>query len=255
VALCPGTVWHHRAWPAEHRFETRVSYVWLDPDRPDALTAAHPLWSHRRPAPARFRAIDYGANRHVQLGEQVRRRLEPVLGRRPDGPLRMLTQVRRWGWLFNPITLFVVWNADDLDTPVGAVIEVTNTPWKERHQYAVALARDPAGADRFTAEMPKVLHVSPFLDEQWDYVVRLSSGDPGSIALEIDVMARDSDEVIVSTMLRVDRTPVTAGSLTRALVTAFPTHRVSAGIHLQAARLWRKRVPFVAHPSKRPAVR
>ena len=112
------------------------------------------------------------------LGDQVRDQLSLVTGHRPDGQVRMLTQVRRWGWLFNPITLYVAWNAGT-DLPVGAVLEVTNTPWKERHRYAVELVapahRVDGDATRLGGRVRKAMHVSPFLDERYDYVIGLST--------------------------------------------------------------------------------
>ncbi len=250
VALCPGRVWHERTRPAVHRFEYPVSYVWLDPDHPERLTDQHPWWSDRRPALARFRASDYGTvNVRAGLADQARDDLTAVLGGRPDGPVRMLTQVRRWGWLFNPITVYVAWRADRLDTPVGAVLEVTNTPWKERRRYPLALVPTPGDPATLSATAPKTLHVSPFLDESWRYAVRLTVRDPDHLDLAIDVVG-DDHEPIVRTQLAVERHHVDRRALGRSLLTAFPTHRVSAGIHIQAARLWAKRVPFVDHPSK-----
>ena len=162
AAICEGTVLHRRLTPVRHEFSYPVSYVWLDPDAPDNLCRHHPLWSATRPAPARFRRSDYGDGSVRSLATQVRADLADTLGYGPDGPVRMLTQVRRWGWLFNPITVFLAWDSE-ADDPVGAVLEVTNTPWKERHRYPVELR--PNGPGSVTARTPKALHVSPFLDE------------------------------------------------------------------------------------------
>lgn len=163
----------------------------------------------------------------------------------------MLTQVRRWGWLFNPITVYVAWDSDP-EVPVGAVLEVTNTPWKERHRYPVALT-PPNGAGWSTATTDKSLHVSPFLDEAFRYDLRLR-GSEETIEFELDVVPLDGDEPTIVTAMSVDRRPASRGSLGAHLRSnPFPTHRVSLGIHTQAVRLWRKRVPFVAHPSKREA--
>ena len=256
-AVCAGQVYHRRVLPTVHEFRYSVSYVWLDPDAPTDLCSHHPLWSATRPAPARFRSLDYGDGSAVLLGDQVREELRPVLGRRPEGQVRMLTQVRRWGWLFNPITLYVAWDVD-AETPVGAVLEVTNTPWKERHRYVVELV----AADRvdghtvlFTARVRKVLHVSPFLDEEFDYIIGLSAdGENDSMDLAIDVVRADTDQAVLTTRLQLERLAASRRSLGAALRrNVAPTHRVSTGIHAQAARLWAKRVPFVAHPRKRKA--
>jgi DUF1365 family protein len=251
-AICRGHVFHLREFPRRHEFRNRVSYVWLDPDVPDDLCGKHPLWSSRRRAPARFRRCDYGDGSGASLASGVRDELASVLGNRPDGEVRMLTQVRRWGWMFNPITLYVVWD-DDPHAPVGVVLEVTNTPWKERMRYPVGLIRTE-GEDRpglFAARVGKVLHVSPFLDEQHDYVIALHDDDR-TIDLSIDVVPHDAEEPIVKTRLCLDRQPATRAALQRALFTELaPTHRVSLGIRTQALLLWFRRIPVVAHPAKR----
>ena len=162
----------------------------------------------------------------------------------------MLTQLRRWGWLFNPITVYVAWDADP-ERPVGAVLEVTNTPWKERHRYPVALTL-PGEAGWMSAGTDKHLHVSPFLHEDFRYDIRLRGSDD-RLDLELDVVPHDGIEPTLVTAMSVDRRPATYESLGAHLRTnPFPTHRVSLGIHAQAVRLWRKRVPFVPHPAKRP---
>ena len=250
-AVCSGSVLHRRRRPAVHEFTAPLSQVWIDPDDPDALCDLHPLWSATRPAPARFRRSDYGATASGSLADGVRAALSPVLGGVPAGEVRMLTQVRRWGWLFNPSTVYVAWDSDP-DIPAGAVLEVTNTPWKERHRYPVALTA-PNAAGWMTATTDKELHVSPFLDEAFRYDVRLRGSD-GQIELELDVVPHDGDQPILETAMAVDRRPATRASLRSHLGTnPLPTHRLSLGIHTQALRLWRKRVPFVPHPSKRTA--
>lgn len=248
-SICHGTVFHRRLHPTAHEFTTPVSSVWFDPDEPASVAAHHPLWSSTRLAPARFRAGDYGDGSGIGLGDQVRDDLAEVLGGRPGGPIRMLTQWRRWGWLFNPITVYVAWAGDDDDVPSGVVLEVTNTPWKERHRYASALHRAPDGT--WAAAFDKVLHVSPFLDEDHRYEIVLSGDGHRSVGLSIDVIDGAGTAVLV-TAVRLRLEPATHASLGAALRRdGLPTHRVSAGIHAQAARLWRKGVPFVAHPRRR----
>lgn len=254
-AVCIGHVFHRRLEPIVHEFGDPVSYVWLDPDAPEELCRHHPLWSARHPAPAHFRSRDYGDGSTQSLAAQVREQLERAIGRRPDGPIRMLSQVRRWGWLFNPITLYVAWDAEGR-SPVGAVLEVTNTPWKQRHRYAIELVlAGSADCDqpRFTARVSKVLHVSPFLDEEFDYVIALwGSDDNATLGFAVDVVSPGTDHVVVTTGLNLDRRPANRRSLGEALTRNIaPTHRVSAAIHAQAARLWMKRVPFVPHPRMR----
>ena len=237
-------VWHRRNAPAAHEFSYDINQIWLDPDRPHDLCDHHRLWSSARPSPIRFKRSDYFDDGTEPIGPQVRAMLAAVLGRVPVGPVRMLTQPRTWGWLFNPITVYLVWDGED--RPAGAVLEVTNTPWKERHRYPLALAQ--SGTD-LVARFDKALHVSPFLGMDFRYEFRLADRDD-RIVLDIDVIDADGD-VALTTGLRTGREAATHDNLDRSLRSTLPpTHRVSAGIHFQAARLWRKGVPFVSHPKK-----
>jgi DUF1365 family protein len=263
--LCRGVVWHERSRPVEHSFRYDVAFVWIDPDRPEHLTDRHWAWSTRRFHPAQIRRSDYGRSASGPLGEEVREDLTAVLGGDRIGSVRMLTQARRWGWLFNPITIYLGWarggethkagdgpsQAAAGSDPIGAVLEVTNTPWKERHRYALALTGDGSGAGgTLVSEFDKALHVSPFLGSDLRY--RLGLGhDGGSMTVTLDVIDGGPGPIL-RTGLTVHHQPVAAPELSRALIAdVLPTHRVSAGIHHQAARLWRKGVPFVAHPKRK----
>ncbi|MFV0527079.1 MAG: DUF1365 domain-containing protein [Acidimicrobiales bacterium] len=272
AAVCPGVVMHHRRYPTVHRFTAPVSYVWIDPDRPGALTDQHPLWSAERAAPARFRRVDYLDGADTPLGPAVRAVARPVVDhpRTVAGPLRMLTQIRRWGWLFNPITVYLLWPEPaglverfGGPTPTVAVLEVSNTPWKQRWTYPVPL---DTGTEGLRGRFDKVLHVSPFLDEGWTYDLRIASGGPDGrgITVGIDVTAPTEptgrpgpgsapvDPVVLTTQLAVRRTAPTRSSLSRTMLrNPLSTHRVSAGIHRQALALWRAKVPVHPHPDRR----
>lgn len=245
-ALCEGTVVHRRETPA-HQFTYPVSQVWLDPDRPDEICALHPGWSASHPSPVRFRRRDYGADPRRSLADAARDDLAPVLGHRPHGPVRMLSQLRRWGWLFNPITFFFVWDDADDSRPAGVVLEVTNTPWKERTRYPLALGSSGTSLGQ---HFEKAMHVSPFLDMDHRYRLSLEDRDD-RVAVDIDVLDADGC-ITLHTALRLDRQTATRSALGRSL-RSFPlsTFRVSAGIHAQAARLRAKGVPFIAHPRRR----
>ncbi len=131
--------------------------------------------------------------------------------------------------------------------PVGAVLEVTNTPWKERHRYSVVLDSRSDGTD-LRSTFDKQMHVSPFLGLAYRYDLRIADRDD-RVAVDIDVVDPEG-AVAVHTALRTRREPATKQNLAASLrSTPPPTHRVSAGIHVQAARLWRKGVPFVPIPN------
>jgi DUF1365 family protein len=253
-ALYEGVVRHRRFAPTAHEFHYGVVMTLLDVDEadgPDSPIDSLPLWSTRRWAPVRYRRTDYldGGDRPLRdaLGDVVEREIH----RRPTGRIRMLTHLRTWGWLFNPITVYWCDAADG--TPDIVVLEVTNTPWGERAWYVVE-AEYVSGRG---AVFPKALHVSPFLAMDLDY--RFSFTTPTAAAnspLTIRLEVLEHGHKVFDADLSLRRTELTSRSAVGVLL-RHPTQtmRISAGIHWQALRLWAKRVPVVPHPRSHRQIR
>lgn len=244
-ALYEGTVSHVRHVDVGHRFHQPIVLAYLDLDELPGALDAHPLWSARRPAPVRFRRGDMHGDRHEPLAASVRRTVTDRLGAAPAGPIRVLTHLRHWGWTFNPLSLYFCF--DEAGGRVEAVLaEVTNTPWHERHAYALAVPgpeRQATEGVRFTKE----LHVSPFMDMDLDHVLRFTP--PGAERLTVEMDDRRGDDLVFSARLTLHRRPLDRVEMGRALRQhPLPAHRVSAGIYAQALRLWRRGAPFRRHP-------
>jgi len=77
-------------------------------------------------------------------------------------------------------------------------------------------------------------------------------GAPGR-TLAVNMQNYRHGERVFDATLSLTRREIGAGALASALI-AFPcmTAIVLAGIHFQALKLWLKRVPFHAHPSRIP---
>ena len=160
---------------------TDVAMPLLDLAEIDAVTGLHPLWSSRRPAPVWFRRADFLGDPAVPLDEAVRDLVEERSGRRPSGPVALLANLRTWGWLFNPISLYFCTGGDGT-TIETLVAEVENTPWHERRSYVVGAP----GRHRFA----KTMHVSPFLPMDVDYVLRYSA-PAERLVVRLDVVRGD----------------------------------------------------------------
>lgn len=240
VALYEGTVRHARVVPTEHRFDHRVYLTLLDVDALPGSLDGYPGWSARRAAPSRFRRSDYLDGTERPLGDAVRDLVEQRLGRRPGGQVLMLTNLRTWGWTFNPITVY--WCLDAGGAADAVVLEVTNTPWGERTFYVLDAL---AGPEHVVA---KTMHVSPFLDSELTYRIRAEVPER-SLLVRIEVL-RDG-QLVLDTSLAARRTPFTRRRALGVLVRQpLMTWRVSAAIHLQALHLWRKHVPVQPHTNR-----
>ncbi len=239
-----GTLLHRRFGPGpEHSFRYPVAMCLLDLAEVAQVTARHPLASHRHPAPLRFSRRDFLGDPALPLDHAVRDLVERRTGRRPEGPVALLANLRTWGWLFNPISLYFCAERTGTGRTGGItqlVAEVQNTPWHERTAYVVG----GPGEHRFA----KALHVSPFLPMDVDY--RLRYGAPGP-RLDVSLDVLDGTARLFTARLSLHRRPLDRAALGRLLWSnPLATHRVSAAIYLQAARLRRRGAPFFSHPSK-----
>ena len=251
--LYEGTIGHRRRIDVGHGFSQPIVLAYLDLDELDEAFAAHPLWSTRHPAPVRFRRSDMHGDPTWPLDAAVRATLAAELGTAPAGPVRVLTHLRHWAWTFNPISLYFAF--DESDTHVEAVLaEVTNTPWHERKAYALA-APPPIEAEAAGIRFAKELHVSPFMDLDLDHVLRFGPPGEDRLTVEMDDHRRDeTDQLVFSARMVLQRLPLDRASMGHVLRHhRLPAHRVSAGIHLNALRLWRKGAPFRRHPHKHGA--
>lgn len=238
-----GWVRHRRLAPVEHAFDYRVFMVHLDLAELDDVFRGRWLWSTRRPAPAWFRRKDHFGDSNRPLRICIEDLVESEVGRRPTGPIRLLTHLRYFGYCINPVSFYYCWNAEDREVD-AIVAEVHNTPWGERHCYVLDAAAAPGPARRF--RFPKAFHVSPFMgmDQHYDWRFR----DPGD-RLSVHMVNEEGGTPMFDATLALSRTPMTGATLARTLCRhPWMTASVLGGIYTQAFHLWRKRTPFHAHP-------
>lgn len=244
VALFEGTMRHRRFGPVPHAFGARLYFILLDVDALPGSLDRFPGWSARRRALWRFRRRDYLDGTDRPLGDALRDLVAARTGRRPTGPVRLLTQVRTLGWVFNPMSIYFCF-APDGNAVETLVLEVTNTPWNERCWYVVEVT---SGRPDGPWEFPKAMHVSPFLD--MDLTYRLHCAGP-SDTLEVHLEDRKAEVTVFEADLLLRRIEMDRRrALTVPLRHPLLTWRITAAIHLHALRLWRKGVPVTRHVAR-----
>ncbi|UCH39771.1 MAG: DUF1365 domain-containing protein [Gammaproteobacteria bacterium] len=241
-AIYQGYVRHRRFLPRAHKFSYEVFMMYLDLDELDEVLALSPLWSKKPWFPAHFRRADFLGDAQLPLKQAVRQRIHEVTGEWHDGPIRMLANLRYYGFVINPISCYYCFDADGALRYV--VAEVTNTPWNERVSYV--LPCDPR--QRFLrTKFDKSLHVSPFNPMDMQY--RWCSNNPSAI-LSLNLETRKDGEVHMDATMALKRREINATSLTMILLQhPWMTAKVAGAIYWQALKLWIKRNPFYDHPS------
>jgi len=245
-AVYEGWIRHRRFEPVEHSFRYRLFLMYLDLDElPDALDP-YPLWSARRPAPARFRRADYMGDPSRPLAECARDAVEEKTGCRPTGPVRLLASLRYLGHVFNPVSFYYCFDA--AGERVDAVVaDVNNIPWGERHPYV--LARGTRRGAVLTDELDKTLHVSPLMGMDQTYAFRAS--EPGE-RLSVHIESRGEERKQFDATLSMRRRELSRALLTRMLA-RYPAMslQVVARIYAQSLRLKLKGARYFPHPEGR----
>jgi uncharacterized protein len=241
-----GRVRHRRFGAIPHQFSYQLFMVYLDLSELDRVFAGRWLWSTRRAALARFTRVDHLGDPGTDLDASIRDLVEKETGRRPQGPIRLLTHLRYFGYCFNPVSFYYCFAADG-ERVDSIVSEVNNTPWGERHVYVLNAGGGQAVTGR-SLDLRKRFHVSPFMPMDIDYDWRFNQ--PAE-RLSVHMQNFRQGEKIFDATLSMDRRPIDATSLASTLLRQpFMTARVVTAIYFQALRLWLKRVPLHHHPAQ-----
>lgn len=246
-AVYEGVIRHRRHAPHAHRFQYRVAQLYLDLDELDRVFARRWLWSVGRRNLAEFRRSDFLGPAELSLADAVRERAARVTGRRPAGPIRLLTHLRYAGHSFNPVSFYYCY-ASAAATELDCIIaEITNTPWRERHAYVLDAEAAQSSQQTLHWRFDKRFHVSPFMPMERAYAWRFTP--PGqNLLVHMQVLREQQPEFDATLLLR--RRALDGRSLSRVLMRyPFMSTQVLGAIYWQALRLWLKRNPFHAHPN------
>ena len=249
--LYVGQVRHRRFTPRAHQFSYKLFLVYLDLSELPSAFDGRWLWSVEKANIASFRRRDHLGNSELPLDISVRDHIENETGRRPEGPVRLLTHLSYFGFRFNPVSFYYCFDKDDENLEF-IVAEVNNTPWGEQYCYILDSRDNQSSNDKADNRLhryfeDKRFHVSPFMPIDMQYDWRFST--PGK-SLSVHMENYQHDDKVFDATLNLKQRQMTSKNMAMVLV-QFPmvTMKVVAAIYYQALRLWLKKIPFINHPN------
>ncbi len=237
--LLVGKVRHRRSQPMEYELEHDVFYLALDLAEIDDVAAHLRLFSRNRFNALALRDRDHWLPAATDLRASVLSHLRGE-GFDPDRwRITFIATPRVLGYQFNPASFYLC--RDESGAMRVVIVEVHNTHG-ERRLYTLRPQQRGKG---WVDEMDKDFYVSPFIDMEAHYTVRVQD-DPGRVLIAITETERG--EPLLSATLVADRRRLTDRTLLRTLLhVPFSTQRTIVAIHLHAWRMWRRGFLFRRH--------
>lgn len=236
---------HTRHGTPSHFLTRKGLSIWIDLDRLSDAGRHSSLFSVDRFNLLSFYQSDYGPNFRCQgrvtpLASYARSLAREICPETDIASVHLLTFPRILGVAFNPVSIYVLRDRSGADAIY--IYEVRNT-FGDMHAY---VGRVESGQAILQAE--KIFHVSPFFPVSGNYRLRFQAPDNG---LSVRVLMRYSDAGMprLTATLRGEREQLTNLGVIKALVATgqWPL-RPLVSIHVEAARLWWKRVTFHRRP-------
>ena len=244
-AIYSGRLRHRRFFPKSHEFSYDISLFYLDLAELPDLFNNNLFVSVNRPNLAWFNRKDYFGNPDVSLDKAVRDYVTAEKGYCPQGPIRLLTQLRIFGFCFNPVSFYFLFEKDQ-QKPAMILAEVNNTPWNQRHAYI--LECDDQG--KVKADFDKLFHVSPFNPLAMTYHwISTAPSEQLVIHMENHQASATGDSKHMDATMTLQRKAWSASAVNRLIgLQPWAAIKVPLAIYWQAVKLFFKRVPFYSNP-------
>jgi hypothetical protein len=242
-AIYIGNLTHHRFLPKIHRFQYGVALFLLDLDFASKLFRIPKLFG--------FHREDYlrdDSQQNETLKETVTRLILERTNVNFKGKIKILTQIRYFGFCFNPVSFYYCFNEKN-EKLEFIVAEISNTPWNERKVYVLNCTHEKDGWEKF--EFMKNFHVSPFMqmDLLWKWNFSIPSQTQNQITVHMEDWTIDRKDHYFNATLIAKPKPLTFSNLLILFLT-FPllTLKPFIAIYYEALIIKLKNIPFYDHP-------
>ena len=232
-----GTVIHKRYKPKEHFFKYSVFSLLLDLSELEILNNNIRFFSINKFNLISFFEKDHGNRDDSSLVDWVKKNLEQNQINTKNIKIKLLCYPRIFGYVFNPLSIFFVYNQND--TLVSILYEVKNT-FGEQHTYVFKIDNE---SNFIQNNCSKKFHVSPFIEMNCNYFFRILK--PGE---RLSVIIDQYDQV--GKILYASQDGKKANLTGQELIKSYLKHplmtfKIISAIHFEAFKLWIKGIKLV----------
>ena len=236
-AIYNGKVIHKRFKPKVHYFKYKVFSLLIDLSELEILDKKVNFFSYNKFNLISFYEKDHGDRDGSSLTSWVKKNLEKYNIQAKDIKIKILCYPRIFGFVFNPLSVFYIYNLED--QLISILYEVKNT-FGEQHTYIFKVTKD---ANLVQNNCSKKFHVSPFIEMNCNYFFRLLK--PGyKISVIIDQY--DNEDQILYASQDGTRSDFNTQHLIKSyLKHPIMTFKIILAIHFEAFKLWAKGIKFI----------
>tara|TARA_B110000444_G_scaffold93609_1_gene88399 strand:+ start:785 stop:1552 length:768 start_codon:yes stop_codon:yes gene_type:complete len=236
-SIYTGTVIHKRFKPKVHSFKYKVFSLLIDLSELDFLEKNLKLFSYNKFNILSFYSKDHGPRDGSPLKDWVINNLEKNNIETKDIQIKLLCYPRIFGYVFNPLSVFYVYNKD-LDL-ISIFYEVKNT-FGEQHTY---IFKSDKNQNLIQHVCKKKFHVSPFIEMNCIYFFRLLK--PGNkISVIIDQNDKEG-KILYASQDGVKSELNNYNLIKTYLKHPLMTFKIILAIHYEAFKLWTKGIKFI----------
>ena len=231
-----GTVIHKRFKPKMHFFKYKVFSLLIDLSELDILDKRINFFSYNKFNLISFFDKDHGERDGSSLIKWVKKNLTDNQIDTEHIRIKLLCYPRILGYVFNPLSIFYVYNNDE--KLISILYEVKNT-FGEQHTYIFKVENN----NFLQHNCVKKFHVSPFIEMNCNYFFRiLKPADKISVIID----QYQFNEKILYASQDGKKTDFTTSELIKSyLKHPLMTFKIIVAIHFEAFKLWTKGIKFI----------
>ena len=231
-----GTVIHKRFKPKVHFFKYKVFSLLIDLSELDFLDKNISFFSYNKFNLISFFDKDHGERDGTSLVEWVKKNLNENKINHENIKIKLLCYPRILGYVFNPLSIFYVYN--NKDELISILYEVKNT-FGEQHTYIFKIENN----NLLQHNCEKKFHVSPFIEMNCNYFFRILKP---SEKISVIIDQYQFNEKILYASQDGTRTDFTSSQLIKSYIKhPLMTFKIISAIHFEAFKLWVKGIKFI----------